>query len=156
MAADTTSSVEPLDVFRDPDFVWATRWIRADGLAMFVGAASAVTFMHGRWSWFLGLFLLPDLSMAGYLFGGRAGAVAYNTGHMMAWPLTLLGIGLVTHGSLATTAALSWIAHIAFDHTVGYGLKLPTGFEHTTLGRIARSRTARNEVDRASPAATER
>ena len=155
MAADSTSSLERLDTFHDPDFVWTAPWIRADALAMFVAATSAVTFMDGSWSWFFGLFLLPDLSMAGYLFGSRAGAITYNTGHMIAWPLALLGIGLVTHRSLTTTAAFSWIAHIAFDHTVGYGVKLPTGFDHTTLGPIRRSRTARHMVDRASPAAME-
>ena len=147
--------MERLDMFDDPDFIWTARWIRADALAIFVAAVSTVPIMNGSWAWFFGLFLLPDLSMAGYLFGTRAGAVAYNTGHMFAWPLALLGIGLASHGSLTTTAALSWIAHIAFDHAVGYGLKLPTAFELTTLGPIGRSRTARHAVDHASPAATE-
>jgi hypothetical protein len=38
------------------------------------------------------------------------------------------------------TAGLSWIAHIALDQTLGYGLKLPKSFEHTVLGPIGRSR----------------
>jgi len=142
-------------MFPNPDFAWTLRWIRADAIAMFVAAASAVTVVNGRWTWFLGLFLVPDFSMAGYLFGSRAGAVAYNAGHMFAWPLALLGIGFASHGSLTMTAALSWIAHIAFDHALGYGLKLPTGFEHTTLGPIGRLRTRRQAVDGASAAATE-
>src|SRR5262245_36767426 len=118
-------------MFRDTDFQWTVRWNRADGIAILVAALLAVKVSQGSWGWFFALFLLPDLSMSGYLFGSRAGAVVYNTGHMFAWPLVLLGIGLATHGSLTTTAALSWIGHIGFDHALGYGLKLPTAFEHT-------------------------
>lgn len=65
-------------MFHDPDFVRTVRWIRADAVGIFVAAASAVTVVNGSWPWFFGLFLLPDLAMAGYLFGSRAGAVAYN------------------------------------------------------------------------------
>ena len=127
-------------MFSDADFLWTVRWVRADAIAILVAALWAVAITHGSWAWFFGLLLVPDVSMSGYLFGSRAGAVAYNTGHMLAWPLALLGIGLVSHGSFTTTAASSWIAHIAFDHALGYGLKLPTTFEHTALGPIGRSR----------------
>jgi len=61
-------------------------------------------------------------------------------GTMLAWPLALLGIGLARHEPFTTTAALSWIAHIALDHALGYGVKLPSSFEHTVLGPIGRSR----------------
>jgi uncharacterized protein DUF4260 len=136
-----------MSMFRDIDFLWTVRWIRADAIAVLVAALWAVTVTHGSWAWFLGLFLIPDLSMSGYLFGSRAGAVAYNTGHMFGWPLALLAIGLARHGSFMTTAALSWIAHIALDQALGYGLKLPTMFEHTVLGPIGRSRRGRPTVD---------
>lgn len=125
---------------RETDFVWTVRWIRADAIAILGAAVLAATVTHGRWAWFFGLLLVPDVSMAGYLFGSRAGAVAYNTGHMYAWPLALLAIGLASRGPFTTTAALSWIAHIALDHALGYGMKLPTAFEHTALGPIGRSR----------------
>jgi hypothetical protein len=101
---------------------------------------------NGRWSWFFGLLLLPDLSMMGYLLGRRAGAVAYNTAHMYAWPLLLLALGVAGGASFPPTAALSWVAHIALDQVMGYGLKLPTAFEHTTLGPIGRARRERNSA----------
>ncbi len=91
--------------------------------------------------WFFALFLAPDLSMLGYVFGPRVGAVTYNAGHLYAWPVALLAAGLTSHTSWATTAALSWIAHIAFDNVVGYGLKIPMGFEYTIYGRLGRPRT---------------
>jgi hypothetical protein len=86
--------------------------------------------------------------MVGYLFGSRAGAVAYNTAHMYAWPVAVIAGGLASHSSFTTTAGLSWMAHISLDQALGYGLKLPTNFEHTTLGLIGRSRRNEAAVDR--------
>jgi hypothetical protein len=117
-----------------------------DAVAIFVAAVWATAVTHGRWSWFFALFLLPDLSMTGYLLGRRAGAVAYNTAHMYAWPLLLLAMGLAGGASFPTTAALSWVAHIALDQVMGYGLKLPIGFEHTTLGLIGRASRERDSA----------
>jgi Domain of unknown function (DUF4260) len=113
-----------------------------------------VTVTHGSWAWFFALLLLPDASMAGYLFGSRAGAAVYNTGHMYAWPLALLFIGLTGKSPLTTTAGLSWIAHIAVDQVVGYGLKLPTMFEHTILGPIGRARRNPPVVEHAATPAS--
>ena len=39
--------------------------------------------------------------------------------------------------------ALVWIAHIGFDRALGYGLKYPSAFADTHLGRIERAATAR-------------
>ena len=132
-------------MLRDPDFFWTVRWIRADAIAILAAAVWAMTVTQSSWPWFFGLFLVPDLSLAGYRFGRRAGAVVYNTAHMFAWPLALLSIGLARHGSVMTTAALSWIAHVAFDHALGYGLKLPTAFEETALGPIGRLRRTQSQ-----------
>ena len=117
---------------------WISRWVRADAGAVLALTLWAVTSTHSSWMWFLALFLVPDLSMIGYVFGPRAGAVTYNAGHLYAWPVALLIAGLAFHTS-TTTVALSWIAHIAFDNVVGYGLKLPVGFEHTIYGQIGRA-----------------
>jgi len=142
-------------MFRDTDFFWTMRWIRTDAMAILAVALWAVAITHGRWWWFLALFLAPDLSMLAYLFGSRAGAVAYNTAHMYAWPLALLAIGVAGHESFMTTGALSWIAHVALDHALGYGLKLPTAFEQTVLGPIGRSRRDRKPSARSSTPAAE-
>jgi hypothetical protein len=119
---------------------WISRWVRADAAALLVLALWAVASTNSSWMWFLALFLVPDLSMIGYAFGPRVGATTYNAGHLYVWSVGLLAAGLAWHASLATTAALSWIAHIAFDNVVGYGLKLPIGFEHTIYGPIGRER----------------
>jgi uncharacterized protein DUF4260 len=142
--------MEEIEMFRDADFFWTMRWMRADGVAIFIAAVGATTVTHGRWWWFFALFLVLDLSMTGYLLGSRAGAIAYNTAHMYAWPLALLTTGLASHAPFWTTAALSWIAHIALDQVVGYGLKLPTAFEYTALGPIGRTRRDRDAIARSS------
>src|SRR4051812_26030658 len=80
-------------MFRDTDFFWTMRWSRFDAIAIFVVAVGTMAVTEGRWSWFLAWFLVPDLSMTGYLFGRRAGAVVYNTAHMYAWPLAMCTVG---------------------------------------------------------------
>src|SRR5262245_5151001 len=95
---------------------WISRWVRGDAAAILVLTLWAVTTTHSSWIWFLTLFLVPDLSMLGYVVGPRVGATIYNAGHLYAWPLGLLAAGLAWHAALTTTAALSWIAHIAFDN----------------------------------------
>lgn len=128
---------------------WISRWVRADAAAILIVTLCTVTTTDSSWMWFFALFLAPDLSMIGYVFGPRVGAVTYNTGHLYAWPAALLAAGLAWHASLATTAALTWMAHIAFDNVVGYGLKLPIGFEYTALGPIGK---ARARIRRTQPA----
>ena len=119
---------------------WGSRWIRADAAAILVVTLWAGTATNSNWIWFFALFLAPDLSMVGYVLGPRVGAMTYNTGHLYAWPVGLLAGGLAYHAPCATTAALSWIAHIAFDNVLGYGLKLPSGFQYTVYGPIGRAR----------------
>ena len=125
---------------------WVSRWIRADAAAVLMITLWAVGATHSSWIWFLALFLVPDVSMVGYAFGPRVGAVTYNTGHLYAWPVGLLAAGLMYHVPLAITAALSWIGHIAFDNIAGYGLKLPIGFEYTVYGPIGRASARMRKV----------
>ena len=76
--------------------------------------------------------------MLGYLAGPAVGARAYNLAHTYAAPAVLAGVGWAMGASLPVALALVWAAHIGFDRALGYGLKLPTGFRDTHLGRIGR------------------
>lgn len=42
------------------------------------------------------------------------------------------------HGLADRIVGLAWLAHIAADRALGYGLKRPTSFHDTHLGRIGR------------------
>ncbi|MDQ3782178.1 MAG: DUF4260 domain-containing protein [Actinomycetota bacterium] len=102
-------------------------------LAMVVFAMSDLSW------WWLGLLLLvPDLSMLGYLAGATTGAVFYNLGHTLVWPVALLAWGLPTDRPWVLGIGAIWLAHIGMDRALGYGLKLPSGFTHTHLGLIGR------------------
>ncbi len=111
-------------------------WLHLEGLAVLC----ATTFLYGSagysWGKFLLLFLAPDLLMIGYAFGKAIGARIYNAGHTYVAPILLLAVSRLTHHPYLLPLALIWIAHIAFDRLLGYGLKYPTAFKDTHLGRV--------------------
>ena len=84
------------------------------------------------------VLLAPDLSMLGYLAGPRAGAVTYNLVHNWALPVGLALLAIAIKELWPMLAAAVVAAHVGFDRALGYGLKLPTGFRDTHLGRIGR------------------
>jgi hypothetical protein len=90
--------------------------MRLEWAAVLTAAVAGYLFLDGSWQLFVLLILAPDLAMLGYLAGLYAGE-----------PI------------LMQIAAI-WTAHIAMDRALGYGLKLPTGFTDTHLGRIGKER----------------
>ena len=112
--------------------------LRLEGLAVL--ALATYLYARGGHSWilFAALFLVPDVSFAGYLAGPRVGAAAYNAVHTYVGPIALTMFSLVADRSPAV--ALIWAAHIGFDRLMGYGLKYPTAFGDTHLGAMGRSR----------------
>jgi hypothetical protein len=92
--------------------------------------------IQGNWLLFVFLFLVPDVSMLGYLANARTGAMAYNAVHSYAAPLLLAAYSLLTNHSLLLALPIVWIAHIGFDRMLGYGLKYPTRFKDTHLNPL--------------------
>lgn len=100
----------------------------------------------GPWPLFALLFFAPDLSFLGYLAGPRVGALAYNVAHTYVSPVilgmaALLAARAPRESAFAITGSLVaavWFAHIGFDRALGYGLKYPSAFHDTHLGRIGR------------------
>ena len=110
--------------------------LRLEAALVFLAALAAYAALDGAWGVFLALFLVPDLSMLGYLAGPRPGAIAYNAAHTYLAGGALAALGLAVAPSLLPIA-LIWIAHVGFDRMLGYGLKAATGFGHTHLGTLA-------------------
>ena len=110
--------------------------LKIEGAAILALSALLYGLNGGSWLLFVLLFLVPDVSMLGYLMGSRVGAVSYNLFHTYAAPVLLAAFGLLAGSSLAVSLALVWVAHIGFDRMVGYGLKYPTGFFDTHLHRL--------------------
>lgn len=117
---------------------WVRRWLRAEGIAAFVGAAAAWNWLGAPWPWFVVLLLAPDISMAGYLGGTHTGAIAYNIAHNWATGAAVVGLGLALAVPGIVLAGVILIAHTGIDRSLGYGLKYPTSFQDTHLGRIGK------------------
>lgn len=114
--------------------------LRVEALGLFALAVALYFHRGGSALEFALLFLVPDLSLLGYLFGSKVGAFTYNAVHSTIGPIALGAasvFGLVPAAALPV--ALIWAAHVGFDRTLGYGLKYATGFGHTHLGLIGKA-----------------
>ncbi len=119
---------------------WVRRWLRAEGIAAFAAAAAGWAVLDAGWPWFLLLLFVPDVSMVGYLAGPHAGAITYNIAHNWATGGLVLGLGVALSVPPLTIVGLILVAHTGMDRALGYGLKYPTAFQDTHLGRIGRRR----------------
>ena len=117
-----------------------TLLLRLEGLAVAAIAALLYARMGSNWWLFAALWLVPDLSMIGYLAGPCQGARAYNAIHSYLAPLILAFSALLLHRSVLLPYALIWINHIGVDRAMGYGLKFRQGFGFTHLGRLGRNK----------------
>lgn len=118
-----------------------TIWLRVEGLALGLLCVWLYSFLPQPWWLFALLFLVPDLSILGYLRGPRLGALAYNIVHSWALAAVLAVVGWYfwDANSFALSLALILGAHIGLDRALGYGLKLPSNFHDTDLGRIGKA-----------------
>lgn len=105
------------------------------GFLAVVAAVAFVDLGHSWW-WLLALFLVFDLSMAGYAVSPRLGAWTYNVVHSYVAPAALGVVAVLDGARWAAFVALVWAFHIAVDRLLGYGLKFQDRFTHTHLGEI--------------------
>ncbi len=110
--------------------------VRTEGAVLLALSILLYGLTGESWLLFVVLFLVPDLSMLGYLGGPLIGAVSYNLFHTYAPAGLLAAFGLLSGNSLLLSVALVWFSHIGFDRMVGFGLKYPTGFFDTHLHRL--------------------
>lgn len=110
--------------------------LRLEGLAALVGAIALYAARGESGLAFIALLLVPDLSALGYMLNVRVGSLTYNAVHTYTVPLLLAGLALAGGWSLGVQIALIWIAHIGMDRMLGFGLKYPTEFKDTHLGRV--------------------
>jgi hypothetical protein len=115
--------------------------LRLEGLA--VAAITIVLYAHSgaSWWWFAALWLVPDLSLIGYLSNPCNGARIYNAVHSYVTPAALALVALLMHRATLLPFALIWINHIGLDRALGFGLKYATAFNWTHLGRGSSKQT---------------
>lgn len=112
--------------------------LRLEGAATLAVAAYLYSIASGDWILFALLLFVPDVGILGYLRGNLVGAATYNLFHLEVLPLALAAVAILRGWPLGLAIALIWLAHIGLDRTLGYGLKLASGFRDTHLGRIGR------------------
>ena len=110
--------------------------LRIEGLAIAIVSAVLYARTGASWWLFAALWLTPDLSMLGYLFGSCRGARTYNAIHTYTLPITLALSALALHANSLLPLALIWVNHIGVDRLMGYGLKYSNGFGWTHLSRM--------------------
>jgi len=110
-------------------------WLRLEGLAVAVLSAVLYACSGASWWLFAVLWLVPDLSMAGYWAGPRWGARCYNAVHSYLLPVAWTISALLLHRTAWLPFGLIWFNHIGVDRLLGYGLKYPSGFGFTHLSR---------------------
>jgi hypothetical protein len=114
-------------------------WLRIEGLAALAAGSGLYLHLGGQLVWLVPLLLVVDVSMAGYLVGPRAGAALYNLAHNWAAGIAVLALGWWLGSAATVLAGAILVAHTGMDRAAGYGLKYPTGFGDTHLGRLGRS-----------------
>ena len=115
-------------------------WLRLEGLAVFAAGLALFGASGGNWLLLIPLLLVPDISAAGYLAGRRVGTFTYNLIHNWAPGLAVLALGAWLASPAIAIAGAILIAHVGMDRAVGYGLKLPSSFQDTHLGRMGRGK----------------
>lgn len=110
--------------------------ITLESIALFLGAYGATLYGGNPWWLYLVWLLAPDLSMIGYAFGPRVGAITYNLAHHQAIAVGVLALGALLHQPQLLFAGWVLLGHSAMDRMFGYGLKYPDAFKHTHLGWI--------------------
>ena len=115
-------------------------WLRLEGLAAFGAGLALFGTAGGNWLFVIPLLLVPDLSAIGYLASPRIGTFTYNLFHNWVPGLVVLGLGVWLASPALQLMAAILIAHVGMDRAVGYGLKLPSSFQDTHLGRMGRAK----------------
>jgi hypothetical protein len=112
--------------------------LRSEALAALVAGVVIWMANDGSLFWLVPVLLVPDLSAVGYLVNARVGAVTYNVVHNWTIAAIALGLGWWLDSRFLVLSGAVLLAHVGLDRVLGYGLKLPSGFQDTHLGRIGR------------------
>jgi Domain of unknown function (DUF4260) len=113
--------------------------LRLEGLLELTAGCIAYQRLYPHhWGVFALLFLVPDLSLLGYLSSAnKASAAFYNLVHSYVLPLGMGLIGWERGWVVGVQFALIWLAHISFDRCLGFGLKFPQSFRCTHIQKSA-------------------
>ena len=99
-------------------------------------AVAAVVTQHTSWWQLVVLAIAPDLALvAGAGPGLERGQIRpravplYNAVHRFWAPAVLVAVALALQSPAWLAGGLAWVAHIALDRSLGFGLRTPEGFQ---------------------------
>ena len=106
------------------------------GLMAAGAAITAVVTQHAGWLQLVAFAVAPDLALlAGAgpnLARGQIHARSvplYNAVHRFWAPAVLVAVAVALQSPAWFAGGLAWVAHIAFDRSLGFGLRTPEGFQ---------------------------
>ncbi len=114
------------------------RVIKLEEIIMCIFSFFLFTESELDWWWFFVLLLLPDLSMLGYAFGNKTGAILYNIFHHKGFGIILILLGFYLDITPLFISGIIIFGHSSLDRFFGYGLKRFIGFKFTHLGEIGK------------------
>jgi hypothetical protein len=114
--------------------------LQLEEVGMFLLGILLFNQLNFAWWWFLVLILTPDLSMIGYGFGNKIGAISYNFFHHKGIAILVYILGIYTTNNWIQCAGIILFSHASMDRIMGYGLKYEKGFKFTHLGAIGKNK----------------
>lgn len=110
--------------------------LHLEGFAVLLFSLYFYSYFQYSWVLFFLLLLAPDVSMIGYLFNNRAGAIIYNFVHTYSLAIFIIICGMIFSSHTLLTIGIILSSHIGMDRMLGYGLKYSTNFKDTHLNSI--------------------
>src|SRR5579859_3512387 len=108
----------------------------AVGLVAVALGIAVIAGWHASWWQFAVLAIAPDVTLvmgaAPGLHRGQLNPPAvpfYNAVHRLAVPAILIALTFLLHQNGWLAGGLAWAAHIAFDRSLGFGLRNAQGFQ---------------------------
>ncbi len=112
--------------------------LKVEELCMFILGLYLFQSLDYSWWWFIGLILVPDIGMLGYLIHPKIGAIVYNIFHHKGIAIAFYLIGTYFQNELLQLIGVILFSHASMDRIFGYGLKYYNAFNNTHLGIIGK------------------
>jgi hypothetical protein len=112
--------------------------IKLEEAGMFLLSIYLFSQLGYTWWLYLVFILTPDISIAGYMFNNKTGAICYNIVHHKGLAIIIYIAGSSLANPPLQFAGLILFGHSALDRMMGYGLKYYEGFKYTQLGVIGK------------------
>ena len=110
--------------------------LKLEGLIVFLTSLYFYSILNASWLLFILLWLVPDISMVGYLKDKKIGVIVYNLAHTYVLALAVIFFGLWQGDNFIASLDVILASHIELDRFLGFGLKYSSGFKDTHIQKL--------------------